>query len=80
MSVYFVSYFIHNKENDGWAYKVVNKYTDSGLALKSFYHESENYVGGEVYDYVTILLTDAAGNTLEKTHWVAPSVEPEPEV
>ena len=78
MVVYFVSYFLHNKVNDGWAYKVVNKYNDLGLAKKAYHGELNNYIGGETYDSVAVTLTDSFGNVLMSEYWM-PEVAPEPE-
>ena len=39
MLKYFVSWYLHNKENDGWAYKVVNKYDTLDKAKKQYYAE-----------------------------------------
>lgn len=78
MNVYFVTWFLHNKINGGWAYKVLNKYTSIDAALKAYYSELSQYIGGETYDCVTVMLTDYAGNILQKENWIA-AEEPEPE-
>ena len=75
--VYFVSYFLHNHENDGWAYKVVNKYKDPDVAEKAYYGELENYVGGGVYDSVLVSLTDSIGHILMSRYWTPTVVEPQ---
>lgn len=77
-TVYFVSYFLHNSQNDGWAYKVVNKYTSRDAAEKAYYGELNNYVGGEVYDSVVVSLTDSMDNKLMSRYWT-PTPEPTPE-
>ena len=66
---YFVSYFLHNKENDGWAYKVVNKYDDLPAAKKAYHGELANYIGSPVYDSVAITLSDSYGNKLASEYW-----------
>lgn len=80
-TVYFVSYFLHNKDNDGWAYKVVNKYNDLSAAKKAYHTELANYIATEVYDSVAVTLTDSFGNTImyENDIKSAPEVEPEEE-
>lgn len=75
--VYFVTYFLHNKDNDGWAYKVVNKYNDLQAAKKQYHTELANYIGTAVYDSVCVTLTDSAGNTILKEYDVKAD-EPEP--
>ena len=67
-TVYFVSYFLHNKDNDGWAYKVVNKYNDLQAAKKQYHTELSNYIGNPVYDSVAVTLTDSAGNTIMREY------------
>lgn len=69
MKQYFVSYFLHNKLNDGWAYKVVGKYADLGTAKKAYYTELASYIGGTTYDSVAITLTDSFGNKLDSEYW-----------
>ena len=76
-TVYFVSYFLHNKDNDGWAYKVVNKYTDLGLAKKAYHSELSNYIGSTVYDSVAITLSDSYGNKIMSEYWQPEPVEEE---
>ena len=78
-TVYFVSYFLHNKDNDGWAYKVVNKYTDIQAAKKAYHTELAHYIGNEVYDSVVVTLTDSMGNTIMKECDVKAEPTPEPD-
>ena len=78
-TVYFVSYYLHNKDNDGWAYKVVNKYTDIQLAKKAYHSQLADYIASAVYDSVSVTLTDSLGNTIMKEADVKPDPEPEPE-
>ena len=77
--VYFISYFIHNGTNDGWAYKVVNKYSSQDAAEKAYYGELENYVGGAVYNSVVVMLTDSMGSVIMSRYWTpheeAPAAE-----
>ena len=75
---YFVSWYLHNKDNDGWAYKVVNKYTTLDAAKKQYHSELSNYIDSAVYDSVAVLLTDSLGNKIMGESWFA-AEEPEPE-
>ena len=61
---YFVSYFLHNKENDGWAYQVVNKYVDLSTAKTEYHSQLASKIGVASYDVVTVMLTDSLGNVL----------------
>jgi hypothetical protein len=76
--VYFVNYYLHNKDNDGWAYKVVGKYNNPDVAEKAYYGELENYVGGDEYDSVVVSLTDSLDNKLLSRYWT-PHEQPAPE-
>ena len=67
--VYFVSWYLHNKTNGGWAYKVENKYPTKDLAEKAFFTLGGNYIGGDTYDNVTIILNDSDGIIWERKHW-----------
>lgn len=76
-TVYFVSYFLHNKENDGWAYKVVNKYNELSTAKKAYHTELSNYIDSPVYDCVAVTLTNSAGTTIMSEYDVKAD-DPEP--
>ena len=81
-AVYFVSWYLHNKDNDGWAFKVVGKYDTLDAAKKQYHSELANYINSTAYDNVAVLLTDSYGNTIMHEWWtnyVAPTPEPESE-
>lgn len=78
MLKYFVSWYLHNKENDGWAYKVVNKYDTLDKAKKQYYAELANYVDSTAFDMVSVMLTDSYGNKIQSDFWTN-YVEPTPE-
>lgn len=77
--MYFVSWFLHNAKNDGWAYKVENKYQTIDAAKKAFHTLLGNYVGSDTYDSVAVILTDSLGNTIQSEFWLAPEPEPNEE-
>lgn len=68
-TVYFVSWYLHNKTNDGWAYKVENKYTTKDAAEKAYFSLLGTYVGGDTYDIVVCILSDSDGMTWEVKRW-----------
>lgn len=79
MKVYFINWYIHNSDNDGWAYKVENKYTDKDVAIKAFHGICNQYINADPYDCVTVTLTDALGNNvLPKVNWIKEDPAPEP--
>ena len=67
--VFFVTWYIHNKINDGWAYKVEGKYTSKDDADKAYFTALSTYVGGNTYDIVICTLIDSDGITWEKKRW-----------
>lgn len=69
MEQYFVSWYLHNKENDGWAYKVVNRYDELSSAKKAYHTELANYIDSSAYDNVAVMLTDAYGNKIMSEYW-----------
>lgn len=77
MEVYFVNYYLHNKDNDGWAYQVVNKFTDLNTAKIEYHSQLANKIGVAQYDLVTVTLTDAYGNIIMRESDSKVS-EPEP--
>lgn len=74
-TVYFVSYFIHNKDNDGWAYQVVNKYTSLDAAKKAYHSQLSNYIDSPVYDQVAVMLTNSFGGVEMSESWTAPVID-----
>lgn len=80
-TMYFVSWYLHNKVNDGWAYKVENKYTTLDAAKKVYHQQLSNYIDSDVYDSVAVMLTNSYGGVDASEFWtnyVAPE-PPEPE-
>lgn len=77
--MFFVSWYLHNKDNDGWAYKVENKYKDLDSAKKAYHTLLGNYVNSAVYDSVAVILTDSLGNTIQSECWIAPQPDEEVE-
>lgn len=75
--VYFVTWFVHNGTNDGWAYKVENKYTSFDAALKEFYSQLDSKIDGPTYDNVSVMITDAFGNLVKQENWIRTET-PEP--
>ena len=65
-TVYFVSYYLHNKDNDGWAYQIKNKYSTLDAAKEAFHNEAGAHVNQPVYDVTTVVLEDCFGNQILK--------------
>ena len=76
--VYFVKYEVHNKDNNGWAYKIVNKYNSQPEAETAYYGELEQKIGGDPYDIGTVTLYDSLDNTIMSRHWDYTAPEPTP--
>lgn len=77
MEVYFVNYYLHNKDNNGWAYQVVNKFTDLSAAKIEYHSQLASKIGVAQYDLVTVTLTDSYGNIIMRES-DSKSEEPEP--
>jgi hypothetical protein len=71
-TVYFVNWYLHNKENDGWAYKVEGKYTTLDQAKKVYHTQLSNYIDSVTYDQVAVTLTNSYGGTEMVESWTAP--------
>ena len=76
---YFVSYFLHNKQNEGWAYKTIGSYSDLSLAKKAYHGELATYIGSTAFDNVAVILNDSFGNVIQNEWWQEPQPEPEPD-
>jgi len=66
---YFVDYKLHNAENDGWAYKTTKSTTDIDVAKKDYHGQLNQYIGGTVFDFVQVSLTDMFGNVIMSEYW-----------
>lgn len=62
---YFVDYKLHNKENDGWAFKTELKTTDKGTAVRKYGELINQFYGKDPYDFGNIQMTDVYGNVVE---------------
>lgn len=71
--VYFVTWFVHNGTNDGWAYKVENKYNTYDDALKEFFGQLNSKIDGPTYDIVSVMITDSLGNVNKSETWIKPT-------
>ena len=76
-TMYFVSWYIHNKTGDAWNATIVDKYNDLSAAKKSYHEQLAMYINGEDFDSVVVLLTDSYGNKLMGEWWTN-YVAPEP--
>ena len=77
-TMYFVSWYIHNKDNGDWAGTIVDKYTDISAAKKSYHSQLAMYIDDPQFDSVSVMLTDSYGNKI-MSEWWAPAEEPTPE-
>lgn len=75
MNRFFVDYKLHNKKNDGWAYKTTKSTENYDEALKEFHNQCSTYIGGTDFDHVLVVLTDAFGNVLKIETWEMPQDE-----
>ena len=81
-TMYFVSWYIHNKKEDVWNATIVDQYDDLSAAKKSYHEQLSMYINGEDFDSVAVILTDSYSNTIMHEYWtnyVEPSPEPNTE-
>lgn len=74
-TVYFVNWYLHNKDNDGWAYKVEGKYNTLDAAKKVYHTQLSTYIDSLVYDQVAVTLTNSYGGVEMVESWSAPEQE-----
>ena len=81
-TMYFVSWYIHNKTENAWNATIVDKYNDLSAAKKSYHEQLAMYINGDDFDNVSVLLTDSYGNKLMGEWWTnyIPPEPPTPEV
>ena len=77
--MYFVSWYIHNKETNEWNATIVDKYAEFDAAKKEYHRQLSMYINDEQFDSVAVMLTDSLGNRIESDFWEAPEPEPNPE-
>ena len=73
--VYFVNYYLHNKDNDGWAFKVVGKYNTETAAEAAYCDELGSKIDNPVYDVGVVSVTDSLNHNIVARSWDR-SVEP----
>lgn len=79
MEMYFVSSYLHHKDNNGWVFKVENRYDTIDAAKKAYHTLLGSYINTTPWDQVSVILTDAFGNLLMREFWKEP-VAPAPVV
>jgi hypothetical protein len=73
-TAYFVNWYVHNKVNDGWAYKVEGKYTSLDAAKKVYHAQLSNFIDSDTYDQIAVTLTNSYGGTEMSESWTAPEI------
>lgn len=78
-TMYFVSWYIHNKKDNEWNGTIVDQYTSYDAAEKSYHTQLGMYIDDEQFDSVAVFMTDSKANTIMSRWWheeVAPTPEP----
>ena len=68
-TMYFVSWYIHNKKTNKWNGSIVDQYDNIDAAKKAYHTQLSMYIDGEDFDSVAVLLTDSYSNTLMHEWW-----------
>lgn len=77
-TVYFVSWYIHNKTEGAWNGTIVDKFDNLSAAKKSYHSQLSMYIDDPDFDSVAVILTDSFGNRL-MGEWWEPEKEPSPQ-
>lgn len=76
-TMYFVSWYIHNKKSNEWNASIVDKYSDISAAKKEYHRQLSMYINDEQFDSVAVMLTDSFGNRVASDFWETPDEEEE---
>ncbi len=68
-TIYFVSWYIHNKEENVWNGTIVDQYTDYSAAKKAYHTQLSMYIDDPKFDCVSVILTDNYGATRMSECW-----------
>ena len=69
-TMYFVSWYIHNKTNNTWSGVIVDQYSNLSAATKEYHRQLSMYIDDEQFDSVAVILTDSYGNRLKGEFWM----------
>ena len=80
-TMYFVSWYIHNKTTGEWNATIVDKYDTESAARKSYHNQLSMYIDDPQFDSVAVMLTDSVGNVRATEFWreAVPPTESESE-
>lgn len=67
--MYFVDYKRHNATTGQWAYKTELGTTSLDEAKKKFHALLGDWIDGDTFDFVCVVITDKFGNTLKTEYW-----------
>ena len=78
-TMFFVSWYIHNKEEKAWNATIVDQYSDLSAATKAYHEQLAMYIDDPTFDSVAVVLTNSYGGTEMHEYW-SNYVAPEPNV
>ena len=76
-TMFFVSWYIHNKNENAWNAVIVDQYSDLSAAKKAYHEQLAMYISDPQFDSVAVLLTNSMGGLEMHEHWTD-YVAPEP--
>lgn len=76
-TIFFVSWYIHNKTTNEWNGVIVDQYNDYSAAKKAYHSQLGMYINDDQFDCVTVILTDNYGSMRMSDCWDV-RVAPEP--
>jgi len=78
-TMYFVLWFIHNKDNDEWNGSIVDQFSSLDAAKKEYHKQLGMYIDDPQFDSVAVMLMDSYGNKMFNDYWTSYVPEPTPE-
>lgn len=68
-TIYSVAYTRHNATTNAWAYKVELGTPSKDEAEKKYHALLGEYIGGETFDHVSVIMYDSNGAFYESKTW-----------
>ena len=69
-TMFFVSWYIHNKKTNEWNGTIVDKFSDYSAAKKKYHEQLAMYIDGEDFDSVCVMLTNSLGGVEMSEVWI----------
>ena len=68
-TMFFVSWYIHNKTTNEWNGTIVDRYTSLSAAKKVYHEQLSMYINDPQFDSVCVMLTNSLGGVEMSETW-----------